>query len=102
MDDKRQLVPIKLDSFYEDTADSVLRTCFPDGVVIFDRHSRSMAAVVFGLITEMWAPIQRVLLVCGIDDEGVETVRKSVTLAAWNQVVKDFGGEHFRVVERED
>lgn len=92
MDEPLQIVEIDLDASYEDTATLVLQAVFPEKLKAKPVYSSNMGMVVFDLVNELWSPIQRILLIGGLDDSRLDLVRTAVTLASWNQVLVDFGG----------
>lgn len=93
MGEQTPKISIDLNKPWEESAISVLKASFPDKLLSKPRFSLDLAMVVSDLYEEMWVPIQRIMLVSGMDDVRLTIVRDAVVLASWNQVLFDFGGE---------
>lgn len=102
MDDQReeaQVVAIDLNRGFEASAEVVARACFANRPMQAD-HYASLATVVSDLFEEAWSLMETQMRSAGFDGERIKAVQHAVTLAAWNQVLVDFGCS-VRVIAKE-
>lgn len=87
-----KVVHISMNDSFEESAYTILKAIFPVDRVSKERHSKSFADIITGMVEEISVPVQQKLSVGGIDSVGIDKVRKTLLLVFWNQVVTDFGG----------
>lgn len=93
MDDKRgkdQVVHVDLNKEFEESAEAVVRVCFPTRPVR-PEHIAGLTQVVSELFDQAWVGTEPRLRAIGFDSDRIKSIRGAFALAAWNQVVWDLG-----------